>query len=138
MKKKVLFNIALILIFTISLSLFVLFISTEIVDTWLKRYQMAKNDILTPANDHVAELIRLELVRSQNMLILGIISIVFFALLDFFSIFMLIYINKKDITVLSASVVDKMKEQRKQKAKEKKQQKIDALEEQLKQLKKDE
>ncbi len=51
---------------------------------------------------------------------------------------MLIYINKKDITVLSASVVDKMKEQRKQKAKEKKQQKIDALEEQLKQLKKDE
>ena len=129
MKKKILFNIIFIIQLIISV-FFIVYFCYRLIDV-IKFYL----EFLNPP-EHSTFYVE-ESYFIQNIF-RDSIFIVLCGFILFVSIFMLIYINKKDITVLSASVVDKMKEQRKQKAKEKKQQKIDALEEQLKQLKKDE
>lgn len=124
MKKKILFNIAFILIAVFCIILSVHFIrgviSTSQTIDWLKEHEHSD-----------------EIAYYQKMIAKFSIYATMSLLVVCFMIFMLVYINKNDIKELTVPVVQNVKESRQKKAEEKKQQQIQALEEKLNQLKKD-
>lgn len=121
MKRKILFNVALIIGIIFYIYLIVIF---------SKNINSAISGLLY-MKENYDEFNSTPYVRT----ILQSSFILFFCiLLFFFNFYFLVYINKNDITELAKST----KEIRLQKSEEKKQQQIKELEEKLKQLKKDE
>ena len=126
MKKKILFNIAFIIeiIFTI----LILITLISFLEVYIREYN---GSIDQPSqNLEITNTLLSSIIRFVIYTIFCVFSILF-------SIFMLVYINKNDIKELTVPVVQNVKESLQKKAEEKKQQQIQALEEKLNQLKKD-
>ena len=134
MYKKFFLNIILVLIFVLCVMLFIVFLTPNFVRSWILYYQTTLQQYNAETNEQVLELLSVTLNKYSLLVGFGITSIVFFGLVGVFSIFMLVYINKNDVSELAKST----KAFRQQKAEEKKQQQIRELEEKLEQLKKGE
>lgn len=124
MKKKILFNIAFILI-----AVFCIFFASWFIKSANLQFQYAQvlknNNEISSMKNALQWVIKFSLYATMSLLIVC------------FMIFMLVYINKNDIKELTVPVVQNVKENRQKKAEEKKQQQIQELEEKLNQLKKD-
>ena len=134
MYKKFFLNIILVLIFVLCVMLFIVFLTPNFVRSWILYYQTTLQQYNAETNEQVLELLSVTLNKYSLLVGFGITSIVFFGLVGVFSIFMLVYINKNDVSELAKST----KAFRQQKAEEKKQQQIRELEEKLDKLKKGE
>lgn len=132
--KKIFFNIAFVLIFALCVMLFIVFLTPNFVRSWILYYQTTLQQYNAETNEQVLELIAVTLNKYSLLVGFGITATVFFGLVGVFSIFMLVYINKNDISELAKST----KTFRQQKAEEKKQQQIRELEEKLDKMKKGE
>lgn len=128
MKKKILFNIAFILIAVFCIILTVWFIQSANSQLDIIKYLKAQEQderFQSSIKNSIQWVIKFSLYATMSLLIVC------------FMIFMLVYINKNDIKELTVPVVQNVKENRQKKAEEKKQQQIQELEEKLNQLKKD-
>lgn len=128
MKKKILFNIAFILIAVFCIILTVWFIQSANSQLEIIKYLKAQEQderFQSSIKNSIQWVIKFSLYATMSLLIVC------------FMIFMLVYINKNDIKELTVPVVQNVKENRQKKAEEKKQQQIQELEEKLNQLKKD-
>lgn len=128
MKKKILFNIAFILIAVFCIILTVWFIQSANSQLDIIKYLKAQEQderFQSSIKNSIQWVIKFSLYATMSLLIVC------------FMIFMLVYINKNDIKELTVPVVQNVKESRQKKAEEKKQQQIQELEEKLNQLKKD-
>lgn len=128
MKKKILFNIAFILIAVFCIILTVWFIQSANSQLEIIKYLKAQEQderFQSSIKNSIQWVIKFSLYATMSLLIVC------------FMIFMLVYINKNDIKELTVPVVQNVKESRQKKAEEKKQQQIQELEEKLNQLKKD-
>lgn len=134
MYKKFFLNIILVLIFVLCVMLFIVFLTPNFVRSWILYYQTTLQQYNAETNEQVLELLSVTLNKYSLLVGFGITSIVFFGLVGVFSIFMLVYINKNDVSELAKST----KAFRQQKAEEKKQQQIRELEEKLDKMKKGE
>ena len=134
MYKKFFLNIILVLIFVLCVMLFIVFLTPNFVRSWILYYQTTLQQYNAETNEQVLELLSVTLNKYSLWVGFGITSIVFFGLVGVFSIFMLVYINKNDVSELAKST----KAFRQQKAEEKKQQQIRELEEKLDKMKKGE
>ena len=134
MYKKFFLNIILVLIFVLCVMLFIVFLTPNFVRSWILYYQTTLQQYNAETNEQVLELIAVTLNKYSLLVGFGITATVFFGLVGVFSIFMLVYINKNDISELAKST----KTFRQQKAEEKKQQQIRELEEKLDKMKKGE
>lgn len=125
MKKKILFNIAFL--FSIIFIIFLIINHSILLSDSIQNYNYTKSVISQGFEvEHLLITYRNEIVKQSIILF-------FILVLCMFNLFMLIYINKNDITTISQS----FSESRQKKAEEKKQQQIQELEEKLDQLKKD-
>lgn len=134
MYKKFFLNIILVLIFVLCVMLFIVFLTPNFVRSWILYYQTTLQQYNAETNEQVLDLLSVTLNKYSLLVGFGITSIVFFGLVGVFSIFMLVYINKNDVSELAKST----KAFRQQKAEEKKQQQIRELEEKLDKMKKGE
>jgi len=128
MKKKILFNIAFILIAVFCIILTVWFIQSANSQLEIIKYLKAQEQderFQSSIKNSIQWVIKFSLYATMSLLIVC------------FMVFMLVYINKNDIKELTVPVVQNVKESRQKKAEEKKQQQIQELEEKLNQLKKD-
>ena len=128
MKKKILFNIAFILIAVFCIILTVWFIQSANSQLDIIKYLKAQEQderFQSSIKNSIQWVIKFSLYATMSLLIVC------------FMVFMLVYINKNDIKELTVPVVQNVKENRQKKAEEKKQQQIQELEEKLNQLKKD-
>ena len=124
MKRKILFNIAFCIQFIIAL-IFLIYFCKSLIDIATSYISFLTNKNTT---------FYVEKSYFINNIIKDVVFIICIIFIAFLSIYLLVYINKNDITELAKST----KENRLQKSEEKKQQQIKELEEKLKQLKKDE
>ena len=134
MYKKFFLNIILVLIFVLCVMLFIVFLTPNFVRSWILYYQTTLQQYNAETNEQVLDLLSVTLNKYSLLVGFGITSIVFFGLVGVFSIFMLVYVNKNDVSELAKST----KAFRQQKAEEKKQQQIRELEEKLDKMKKGE
>lgn len=129
MKKKILFNIAFVLVAVFCIIFAACFIkSANSQFETVKYYNNLDEEFgisQSTIQQHQRLGIKFSLYATMSLLIVC------------FMIFMLVYINKNDIKELTVPVVQNVKESRQKKAEEKKQQQIQSLEEKLNQLKKD-
>lgn len=129
MKKKILFNIAFILVTIFCVIFAYIFINFAVSDaqsiTVFKKYEPQTDQTLS-----MIEKLRHSVFVYSLYATMSLLSVCFM-------VFMLVYINKNDIKELTVPVVQNVKESRQKKAEEKKQQQIQSLEEKLNQLKKD-
>lgn len=129
MKKKILFNIAFVLVAVFCIIFAACFIKyANLQFETVKYYNNLDEEFgisQSTIQQHQSLGIKFSLYATMSLLIVC------------FMIFMLVYINKNDIKELTVPVVQNVKESRQKKAEEKKQQQIQSLEEKLNQLKKD-